>query len=44
MRVKYGLKLNDDTIEYIPAGVFYLSEWESPQNGLEANFVARDLL
>lgn len=44
MRAKYGLKLNDDTIEYIPAGVFYLSEWESPQNGLEANFVARDLL
>lgn len=44
MRVKYGLKLNDGTIEYIPAGVFYLSEWESPQNGLEANFVARDLL
>lgn len=44
MRVKYGLKLNDDTVEYIPAGVFYLSEWDAPQNGLEANFVARDLL
>lgn len=44
MRVKYGLKLNDGTIEYIPAGVFYLSEWEAPQNGLEANFIARDLL
>lgn len=44
MRVKYGLKLNDGTIEHIPAGVFYLSEWEAPQNGLEANFIARDLL
>lgn len=44
MRVKYGLKLNDGTIEYIPAGVFYLSEWNAPQNGLEANFTARDLL
>lgn len=44
MRVKYGLKLNDGTIEYIPAGAFYLSEWNAPQNGLEANFTARDLL
>lgn len=44
MRVKYGLKLNDGTIEYIPAGVFYLSEWNAPQNGIEANFTARDLL
>lgn len=44
MRVKYGLKLNDGTIETIPAGVFYLSEWDAPQNGIEASFVARDLL
>lgn len=44
IRVKYGLKLNDGTIEYIPAGVFYLSEWEAPQNGIEARFTARDLL
>lgn len=44
MRVKYGLQLNDGTIEYIPAGVFYLSEWEAPQNGVEARFTARDLL
>lgn len=44
MRVKYGLKLNDGTIEYISAGVFYLSEWEAPQNGITATFTARDLL
>ena len=43
MRVKYGLKLNNG-IEYIPAGVFYLSDWEAPQNGIEASFTARDLL
>jgi hypothetical protein len=42
--VKYGLKMPDDTIEYIKAGEFYLSEWESPQNGIEASFVARDML
>lgn len=44
MRVRYGMKLNDGTIEYIPGGVFYLSEWEAPQNGMEATFTARDLL
>lgn len=41
--VQYGYKINGN-IEYINAGKFYLSEWESPQNGLEASFVARDLL
>lgn len=44
MRVRYGMKLNDGTIEYIPAGVFYLSGWDAPQNGMEASFTARDLL
>jgi hypothetical protein len=44
MRVRYGLKLNDESREYIPGGVFYLSEWDAPQNGMEATFVARDLL
>ena len=44
MQVKYGFKMNDDTIEFIPAGMFYLSEWDSPQNGITANFTARDLL
>ena len=41
--VRYGLDL-DGTIEWIPAGVFYLSEWTAPANGLEASFVARDRL
>lgn len=41
--VKYGYKLGN-SIEYIDAGKFYLSEWETPQNGLEASFGARDLL
>lgn len=44
MKVKYGLKIDDDTIEYIKGGTFYLSEWDSPQNGINANFTARDLL
>lgn len=44
MRVRYGLMISDEHIEYIPAGVFYLSEWSAPQNGIEASFTARDLL
>ena len=44
IQVRYGLKHDDKSIEWIPAGVFYLSEWDAPQNGLQANFTARDIL
>lgn len=43
LTVRYGL-LIDGHIEWIKAGTFYLSEWRAPSNGLEASFVARDLL
>lgn len=43
VKVKYGYKL-DDNIEWIDGGTFYLSEWDAPQNGLSADFTARDLL
>lgn len=43
MKVRYGLDV-DGTIEWIKAGTFYLSEWKVPSNGLEASFVARDIL
>lgn len=42
--VEYGLKNDLGKIEWIPGGVFFLSEWDAPQNGLKANFGARDLL
>ena len=41
---RYGLKTNDNTIEWIKGGTFYLSEWYAKQNGISADFVARDLL
>lgn len=41
---RYGLKLNDKSVEWIKGGVFYLSEWYAKQNGISAEFVARDLL
>jgi hypothetical protein len=44
INIRYGLKLASGEIEYIPGGVLYLSEWNAPQNGLTAEFVARDLL
>ena len=42
LTVRYGLDING-IIEWIPAGTFYLSEWNIPSNGLEARFVARDV-
>ena len=44
VNTRYGLKLNDGTIEWIKGGTFYLSEWYAKQNGLTADFTARDLL
>lgn len=40
--VRYGMDENG-VIEWIPGGKFYLSEWRTPANGLEAYFVARDV-
>lgn len=40
---RYGYKL-DDTVEWIKAGTFYMSEWDTPQNGITATFKARDAL
>lgn len=44
VKTRYGLKLNDGTIEWVSGGSFYLSEWYAKQNGISADFVARDLL
>ena len=44
VHAKYGLKQNDGTIEWIKGGTFYLSEWYAKQNGITADFAARDLL
>lgn len=41
--VKYGMEVNG-AMEWINAGTFYMSEWDTPANGLEATFTARDLL
>jgi hypothetical protein len=43
LKVRYGL-LIDDEIEWIKAGTFYMSEWNTPANGMTATFTARDVL
>lgn len=42
IRVRYGMEV-DKEIEWIKGGTFWLSEWSTPMNGLEASFTARDL-
>ncbi len=43
LTVKYGF-LIDGAVEWIRAGTFYMSEWQTPANGMEASFTARDIL
>ena len=40
--VKYGYEING-SYEYISGGTYFLSEWNTPQNGITARFKARDL-
>ena len=44
IKTRYGLKMQNGTIEWIKGGTFYLSEWDAKQNGMTADFTARDLL
>ena len=44
IKARYGLKMDDGSIEWIKGGTFYLSEWYAKQNGMTADFKARDIL
>lgn len=39
-----GVLKADTNIEYIPMGVYYLTEWKSDEGTLTASFTARDIL
>ena len=43
IKVRYGMDI-DGITEWIKGGTFWLSEWDTPSNGLEANFTARDAI
>ena len=44
VRTKYGMRMDDGSVEWIKGGKFYLSEWYAKENGITAEFTARDLL
>jgi hypothetical protein len=41
--VRYGMDINGK-VEWIKGGTFWLNEWSTPANGLEASFTARDAI
>lgn len=41
VKVRYGMEV-DGEVQWINGGKYFLSEWSTPSNGLEASFVARD--
>lgn len=43
INVRYGMDV-DGSIEWIKGGTFWISEWNTPTNGLEADFTARDAI
>lgn len=43
VRVRYGMDVGDK-VEWIKGGTFWISEWNTPTNGLEVDFTARDAI
>lgn len=43
VKVRYGYEVGD-SVEWIHGGTYYMSEWETPQNGITATFTARDAI
>lgn len=43
INLRYGFNI-DGVLEWIPGGVFYLTEWSTSTDGQDASFVARDVL
>jgi hypothetical protein len=43
IRLRYGMTVDGKT-EWIKGGTFWLSEWSTPSNGMEASFTARDAI
>lgn len=43
IKLRYGMQVGDE-IEWIKGGTFWLSEWNTPSNSLEATFTARDAI
>jgi hypothetical protein len=44
LRSYYGTVIAGTLVEYVPMGVYYLTEWKSDEGSLTATFTARDVL
>jgi len=42
IEVEFGLVLEDETIEYVPMGTFYLIEWKNKTASMSITLIARD--
>lgn len=40
--VRYGMKTDEETVEWIKGGTLWVYEWSVPSNGLEVSFTIRD--
>lgn len=44
IKAEIGIELEDESIEYIPMGKYYLKDWQSDEGALTTTFTARDIL
>jgi hypothetical protein len=40
----YGLEIEPEVFEYVPLGVYFVSEWNAPSQGVQATITSYDLL
>ncbi len=43
VKIRYGMDVGSN-VEWIDGGTFWLTEWNTPSNGLEASFTAQDAI
>ncbi|MCF0149601.1 MAG: hypothetical protein HUJ77_14545, partial [Clostridium sp.] len=44
VKAEIGIVLENNNIEYIPMGKYYLCDWQTDDNSITASFTARDIL
>ncbi|WP_300384722.1 hypothetical protein, partial [Clostridium sp.] len=44
VKAELGIVLENNNIEYIPMGKYYLCDWQTDDNSITASFTARDIL
>lgn len=44
VKVEMGVEIFPDTFDYIPIGLFYLTDWKSDEGSLTTTFIAQDVI